>query len=260
MFRRLHPGFFPRRFSPAAGILLAVCFLMPAGRTAEPPTAAPLPIAGPPPPRDGANRPAPEGSGLTSEERDRVRQVLSEVWSEPQVVEAREAVHQATIKYRDSIRAAVEKRDPSLVPLMEKMHRNIESAAGKHRFGPGGNWPGRPPGPLPPNPKEALERLLEHDPGFTQLDRASRKRLLELAHDTAKASDLQDLLATAIRVSEPAEAALQARRAFREKLVEAMIARDPWVEQALRHPGGKGRGRAEGGSPGAGAPQPPPPR
>lgn len=257
MFRRLDLGFFSELGCLLAGVLLSLAGFPSALAADPPPSAHATPISAPSS-REGPNRPPPDGGGLTSEERERVRQVLSEVWSEPAVVQAREAVHQATIQYRNAIRGAVEKKDPSLAPLMDKMHRSIEFSAGKHRFGPG-NWSGRPPGPLPPNPREALERLLEHEPGFGPLDRASKKRLLDLAHEVAAAPGLQELLGIAIRTTEPPADALQARRAFRDQLTEAMIARDPWAEQVFRHPGPKGRGRNEGNPPGGGPPLPPPP-
>lgn len=185
--------------------------------------------------------PLPEGNGLTPEERERLRRVFSEVWTKPEVAAAREAVHQATVKYRDTVKAAVEKLDPAVAPLLEKMHRNITSSAGKHRMGPGlgGKRPGGPLPRLPQNPNEALERILEHEPGFDVLAPPDRKRILELAQEVAKEKEVQDLLTSAIRTTEPPSEAFQARRKVREKLLHAMAAKDPWVEQVLRRPPAK---------------------
>lgn len=205
-----------------------------------------------------AKKPKPEANALTPDEQDRVREVFSEVWSEPDVAAAREAVHQATVKYRETIKAAVERADPSVVPLLEKMHHSIKSSAGKHRLGPGAGWKwpggGPPPPPLPQDPKAALQRILEHDPGFEALDPAGRKRFLALADEAMQKKELQDLLDAAIRAKEPPADAAQARRKFRESLFRSVAKRDPWAEQVLRHSASKDRKRPESPSPGA---QPP---
>jgi hypothetical protein len=187
----------------------------------------------------------PEGNGLTPEERARMREIFSQIWNNPEVVASREEVHQATVKYHETIKAAVEKTDPSATPLLEKMRRNIKSSAGKHHMGPGlgGKRPAGPLTPLPQNPDDALKRILDHDPSLDTVDQTSRERFLTLAQETAKDPELQGLLTTAVKTTEPSSDALQARRKFREKLFRAMTARDPWAEEVLRRSSAKGRDR-----------------
>lgn len=253
-------------------LLAGAVLLQPAVSGGESPPGMPFPPPGPGPgpgPRPGhgpgpgkdAPRPFAEGgSALTQEEWERVRQVLADVWNQPEVAGAREAVHQATVAYREAVQSAVAKKDPGVAPLLEKMHRHFESTSGRRRGGqgpgpggPGGMWPGGGPPPLPQDPIQAVDRLLEHESGMAKLDPAGRKRLLDLAQEALRDPELSELLAAAIRTREPAAEALQARRVFREKLLRAMTERDPWVEQVLKHAAGKERPRGEERRP----PQPP---
>lgn len=228
-------------------ILTALCIRLGASAPGD----APAP-PGPPP----ADKPRPaEGNALTPEERERVRKVFAQIWEDPEVVATREAVHQATVRHRKAIRAAVEKQDPLVVPLLDKMHRHIELAAGKYREGgPGGKRQGTPPAPLPSDPAQALEQLLSHEPGFDAPDPAVRKRLMDLAQQVAKEKEFEELLASLIQVTQPSEV-YRSRRQFREKLLRAMAARDPSVEEVLKRPAGKDRTRTESAPSGA----PPPP-
>ncbi len=89
-------------------------------------------------PRGGATRlregnreqPANRGAqfpGLTPDEQQRVREAMSKANAEPSVREAREAAAAAQRRAMEIAEDAARKADPSLAPLLEKMHKSFES-------------------------------------------------------------------------------------------------------------------------------------
>jgi len=191
---------------------------------------------------------------LTREEREHVRSVFTEVWDDPDVVAARQAVHEATRHYRETVKAAVRRTDPSVIPLMEKMHRQIRSSAMRHRRSPPGSRkrPGGPR-PLPRDPGEAVRRILEIEFRHLELPAEDKERLQKTAQDVLANDELSSLLRTAIETREP-PASLQARREFREAFFRALAEADPWVEKLLRHKSPRKQGPRNGEAPRRGLP------
>jgi hypothetical protein len=89
-------------------------------------------------PRGEANRPR-EGNreqpnnrgaqfpGLTPDEQQKVREAMAKANAEPAVREAREAAAAAQRKAMEIAEDAARKADPSVAPLLEKMHKGFES-------------------------------------------------------------------------------------------------------------------------------------
>jgi hypothetical protein len=76
--------------------------------------------------------------GLTPDEQQRVREALAKANQDPAVKEAREAAAQAQRKAMNIAHDAARKADPSIAPLLEKMHK-----ASANRRGEGEGSPGR---------------------------------------------------------------------------------------------------------------------
>ena len=73
-----------------------------------------------------ANRGA-QFPGLTPDEQQRVREALAKANAEPAVREAREVAAQAQRKAIEIAEDAARKADPSVAPLLEKMHKAAEA-------------------------------------------------------------------------------------------------------------------------------------
>ena len=73
-----------------------------------------------------ANRGA-QFPGLTPDEQQRVREAMAKANAEPAVREAREAAANAQRKAMEIAEDAARKADPSIAPLLEKMHKAFES-------------------------------------------------------------------------------------------------------------------------------------
>ena len=73
-----------------------------------------------------ANRGA-QFPGLTPDEQQRVREALAKANAEPAVREAREAAAAAQRKAMEIAEDAARKADPSVAPLLEKMHKAAEA-------------------------------------------------------------------------------------------------------------------------------------
>jgi len=78
---------------------------------------------------------------LSDEQREKLKQALRDVWTDPAVIAAREEVKQAGDAYQESIKAAVSRADPSVAEVMSKIQRSNSGMAHEHIWG-------RPPLPM----------------------------------------------------------------------------------------------------------------
>jgi hypothetical protein len=82
-------------------------------------------------PREGnREQPANRGAqfpGLTPDEQQKVREAMAKANAEPAVREAREAAAAAQRKAMEIAEDVARKADPSLAPLLDKMHKAFES-------------------------------------------------------------------------------------------------------------------------------------
>ena len=93
---------------------------------------------------------------LSDEQRDKLRQALRDVWTDPAVISAREEVKQAGDAYQESITAAVSRVDPSVAEVMTRIQRSNSGMAHEHIWG-------RPPLAIGQGVKGVLPPL--HAPG-----------------------------------------------------------------------------------------------
>jgi hypothetical protein len=210
------------------------------------------------------------GAGLTEEEGRRIREVLAQVWQDPELLAAKEKVKMATDEYREVLQAAVRRVDPTAEKLMAKMHemsrtmamRNEHDAMRRRLFGKGGMG-----GPLGPGLHEFLGRLSEED-----------REIFLAAREQAEELEVVKAMREEMRSVEDADERVQFMTRSRDLLLAEMVKIDERVEGMLakmqprggsgqagggpgRSPGGgpgeklKGEGQAEAASPdGAGTP------
>ena len=93
---------------------------------------------------------------LSDEQRDKLKQALRDVWTDPAVISAREEVKQAGDAYQESITAAVSRVDPSVAEVMTRIQRSNSGMAHEHIWG-------RPPLAIGQGGKGVLPPL--HAPG-----------------------------------------------------------------------------------------------
>ena len=77
--------------------------------------------------REQPNNRGAQFPGLTPDEQQKVREAMAKANAEPAVHEAREAAAAAQRKAMEIAEDAARKADPSVAPLLEKMHKAFES-------------------------------------------------------------------------------------------------------------------------------------
>ena len=89
---------------------------------------------------------------LSEDERHRLRTAVEKVWENPEVAAARERVMKANEEFRGTLRDALQKDDPEVVKILEKVKAPLPWE--QHR------GPPQMPGPEDPNfPRMAANRL-----------------------------------------------------------------------------------------------------
>lgn len=203
----------------------------------------------------GYHRPDPDKdawSKLSEEERQRLREALRKVWSDPAVIGAREEVSRATGAYQDAIKGAIGRTDPELGKILAKLQSESEGYHGKRLGtplpgppgGPGGDYRSfsfdqmlRPPGMLEKMTPEEREKFLK--------SQAAARDSQAVQEALGKLSDLRE------KDEELRRMKLSLLRQVRKAVFEEMVKSDPSLEEILKRyeppggPGGKGRG--EGG-------------
>lgn len=104
---------------------------------------------------------------LSDEQRDKLRQALRDVWTDPAVISAREEVKQAGDAYQESITAAVSRVDPSVAEVMTRIQRSNSGMAHEHIWG-------RPPLAIGQGGKGVLPPL--HAPGPQEKEGSGPRR------------------------------------------------------------------------------------
>jgi len=134
----------------------------------------PLPIdAAPGEPRSGEKARESKGGGgdpsrkanvwseLSEDDRNRLREALRQVWSDPAVINAREEVKEASDAYQKAMSGAVQRVDPTVAETLFKVQKSVEREMRERLGGPSG-FPGAFPRPgeeYPTHPPGFLERL-----------------------------------------------------------------------------------------------------
>jgi hypothetical protein len=188
---------------------------------------------------------------LSDGEKEKLRTVLREVWTDPSVMIARDEVKSATEVYQKAIREAVSKADPSVANLIVKVEKSAEVRHDRH-------------GGLPSGRSGLYRRSLDYPmspPGFLEkltIKEQERFRKAELAaKETAKVKEARNLLNTLQKQDEECRRErLEAHREMRQTILSAMLEVDPGVKElqdrlnmsSASGPGGskpKGSGKAK---------------
>lgn len=107
-------------------------------------------------------------SSLTEEQREKLREALREVWTDPGVISAREEVKRASDSYQKAVKEAISKTDPEVAKLI--IEAGKDRAMPDRHGGPppyrysqrrGGDYPMGPPGFLEKLSPETRDRFLE---------------------------------------------------------------------------------------------------
>ena len=186
---------------------------------------------------------------LTKEEQQKLREALRTVWSDPNVLSARENVNRSAKEYHTAVRESIGKKDPATRKLLERVQKSqsgfVQAAMGgsggfkKHIHGASVNRLSQliaPPGIMEKMSQEQKEKFKEvgaqakQQPGVVQA--------IEELKSLSKADE------------EIRQKKLEAFRKFRRAYFDAIIEIEPTLEQFLPPPGsspphlhGKGKGK-----------------
>lgn len=164
---------------------------------------------------------------LGPEQREKLRESLRQVWTDPAVINAREEVKHASEAYQAAIRSAVERTDPEVAALLAK----IQSDGG---MGTGFGTPGGP-GMMPPRGFEEQIR----PPGFLDgLEPAMRARYAKAesaAMDTSAVKSARKELNDIRKEDESLRRRrIEAHRKLRKITVEEMLRIDPGLAEVQK--------------------------
>jgi len=190
---------------------------------------------------DGRPKPESRPDDLTPEERKRIDGILSQAWTDPAVIAAREEVHTATDNYRKALRNAVERIDPTAVPLMGKLHDKSRFEAMRRKI-PGDRPPGMGPGTGPgigtgiaPDPAGAIPAIAIQEANLRHLEGPDRERFLQLARQIQEDGTLKpNVKATFETWTRGGRDAGKSRRELRDRFLAEMRKRDPWAAEILK--------------------------
>ncbi|MDB6075783.1 MAG: hypothetical protein JWO89_3423 [Verrucomicrobiaceae bacterium] len=179
----------------------------------------------PPFPRNGAGGP-PSGPGrgfgfgggrkdagmdrLSEEEKKRLRSAVEKVWNNTEVAAARERIMKANEDLRTTLRAALQKSDPDVVPILEKVKSPMPWE--QHRNGP------PLPRPEDPNfPRQAAARL-----GFELMAFAKPEQREAFRHLHEQVVELPEVKLAITKIQEaPPEGRMEAFKNLREVYKQA---------------------------------------
>lgn len=155
---------------------------------------------------------------LKPEQREKLREALREVWTDPSVINAREEVKQASDAYQAAIKAAVAKVDPEVGEMLAK----VQSMQGASPAGP------------PPGGPMAM-RGFDHEirpPGFFDSLPPEQREKVRQAESAALESEIVKTARAelnAIRKEDDGirRKRVEAHRRLREATVEEMLRLDP---------------------------------
>lgn len=214
--------------------------------------AAQEPPKGPPEVLDGEK--AKLWESLSEEEREKLKQALREVWSDPTVISARAEVQQASEAYHSAVKAAINRADPSAAKVLSKLQSlsgGLPDRKGERR-GPGFRMSHRG------------ERPIGESMGFSgalgDFSEEERARFREVENEAKATSAVKgviaELEASREKDDEVRKGKLDLYRKLRKTMLVEMVKLDPKVEELVAklrpapgpgsRDGGKGPGRPGG--------------
>lgn len=197
---------------------------------------------------------------LSPEQREKLKQALRDVWTDPAVISAREEVKQASDAYQAAIKAAVSRADPSVADVMAKIQRSNSGMANTQIAGPPLGI-GQPP--MGMGQKKGFDDQIK-PPGFLDSLPAEAREKFRKTEEAAMASDVvKAAKADLDKIREEDEALrrkrLEAHRKLRKVTLDEMVRIDPSIGEmrkklsgedhnGLPTPGARKEGEAGKGS------------
>lgn len=169
---------------------------------------------------------------LSPEQREKLREALRGVWTDPAVINAREEVKHASEAYQAAIKAAVEKTDPSVAELLSK----VQGAGMMGPMPPGApGSPGNPAGQgsAGGGPGRGFEPQIR-PPGFLDSLTPEARETFRKAEEQALSSEsVKAVRAELDQIRQEDEALrrkrIEAHRKLRKVTVDEMIRIDPSI-------------------------------
>jgi hypothetical protein len=195
---------------------------------------------------------------LSEEQREKLKQALRDVWTDPAVIAAREEVKQAGDAYQEAIKAAVSRADPSVAEVMTRIQRSNSGMAHEHiwgrppmAMGPAGKGMAQPPhGQGPPEKGGPGARRGFDDqikpPGFLDNLPPEARAKFRKAEESAMASEVVKAARAELdKISEEDEALrrkrLEAHRRLRKITIDEMERIDPSIAEIRKKLPGEDR-------------------
>ncbi len=189
-------------------------------------------------PDDSRGRPGEKGEAdraevwgaLSPEQREKLKQALRDVWTDPAVISAREEVKQASDAYQAAIKAAVSRADPSVADVMAKIQRANSGMANTQISGP----PlGIGPLPMGMGQKKGFDDQIK-PPGFLDSLPAEAREKFRKTEEAAMATDVVKAAKAELdKIREEDEALrrkrLEAHRKLRKVMLDEMVRIDPSI-------------------------------
>ena len=180
---------------------------------------------------------------LSPEQREKLKQALRDVWTDPAVISAREEVKQASDAYQAAIKAAVSRADPSVADVMAKIQRSNSGMANTQISG-------HPPmgiGQLPVGmgQKKGFDDQIK-PPGFLDSLSAEAREKFRKTEETAMASDVVKAAKAELdKIREEDEVLrrkrLEAHRKLRKVTLDEMVRIDPSIGEMRKKLSGEDR-------------------
>ncbi len=213
----------PFSTSPVGYFLGLFLFLTSISKGQE--TEAPIPPHAPGHSGEGARIEAWES--LSPEQREKLREALRKVWSDPGVVSARAEVKQASDAYQAAVKNAVSKADPTIADALAKLQKASSGMLHEHISG-------RPPG-VGMGPKRGFEEELK-PPGFLEsLNPESREKFRIAEAEAMKSESVLAVKGELEKIRRDDEEIrskrLDAYRRLRKSILEEMVRFDPSVSE-----------------------------
>lgn len=87
------------------------------------------------PDRSRSNEMAEVWSKLSDEEQEKIRAAVRAVWSDPEVLTAREDVNRSTAEFQEAIRKSIEKQSPETARILKRLHQLVPTTPGPNGHG-----------------------------------------------------------------------------------------------------------------------------
>ena len=181
-----------------------------------------------------SNEKAEVWSKLSKEEQEKIRAAVRTVWSDPEVLAAREDVNRSTAEFQEAIRKSIEKQSPETARILKRLHQLVPATPGPN--GPGRKGSGLHAAGIPRGAGWSLELL--PPPQVWETMSAEEKKQFRKAAEAARsassvASAREELGRLRTEDEKIRRKKFEAFRNYRRAYFDAMIETDPSLKSRL---------------------------